>query len=64
VLDPARARQDLLVLELVARHLGAVVIEQHAARAGRPLVDRGDELTHVGFLLLVRPGPALAVRSP
>ena len=39
MLDPTGAREDLLVLELVAAHLGAVVIEDHAARACGALVD-------------------------
>ena len=42
-------RQDLLMLELMAAHLGAVVVEDHAAGAGGALVDRCDEL---GQLLL------------
>ena len=44
VLDPAGLRQDLLVLELMAADLGAVVVEDHAPRAGGALVDRCDEL--------------------
>ena len=44
VLDPAGLRQDLLVLELMAPDLGAVVVEDHAPRAGGALVDGGDEL--------------------
>jgi hypothetical protein len=50
VLDPAGAGQDLLVLELVASDLGAVVVEDHAPRARRALVDGGGELGQ--FLLL------------
>ena len=46
VLDPARARHDLLVLELVAGDLATVVVEDHAAGAGGSLVERGDELRH------------------
>ena len=46
VLDPAGARQDLLVLELVAPDLQTVVVEDHAAGAGGALVDRGDEVGH------------------
>jgi hypothetical protein len=42
VLDPTGAGQYLLMLELVAGHLGTVVIEDHAARAGSALVDGGD----------------------
>ncbi len=49
VLDPAGLGQDLFVLELVAPDLGAVVVEDHAPRAGGALVDGGDEL---GQLLL------------
>ena len=52
VLDPARLRQDLLVFELVAADLGAVVVEDHAAGAGGALVDRRDELGQ-------RPAPLL-----
>ena len=44
VLDPARLRQDLFVLELVTPDLGAVVVEDHAAGAGGALVDCGDEV--------------------
>ena len=44
VLDPSGPRQDLLVLELMATHLAAVAVEDHAAGAGGALVDRSDEL--------------------
>ncbi len=44
VLDPAGLRQDLFVFELMAPDLGAVVVEDHAPRAGGALVDGGDEL--------------------
>ena len=46
VLDPARLRQDLLVFELMAPHLGAVVVEDHASGAGGALVDGCDEIGH------------------
>ena len=46
VLDPARLRQDLLVLELVLGHLVAVVVEDHETGARRALVDRSDEVGH------------------
>ncbi len=50
VLDPPRLRQDLLVLELVAADLGAVMVEHHEAGAGRPLVHRPDEIGHAPTL--------------
>jgi hypothetical protein len=46
VLHPAGLRHYLLVLELVAPYLGAVVVEDHAPRAGGALVDGGYELGH------------------
>ena len=46
VLDPAGLRQDLLVLELVAAHLVAVVVEDHESGAGGALVDGADEVSH------------------
>ena len=52
VLDPAGLRQDLLVLELMAPDLGAVVVEDHAPRAGGALVDGGDELGQLAAPLL------------
>ena len=52
VLDPARLRQDLLVLELMAPDLGAVVVEDHAPGAGGALVDGGDELGQLAAPLL------------
>ena len=48
VLDPAGLRQDLLVLELVAAHLVAAVVEDHEAGAGGALVDGADEVSHGG----------------
>jgi hypothetical protein len=51
VLDPAGARQDLLVLELVAGHLGAIVIEDHAAGTGGALIDGGYEFRELGQLV-------------
>ena len=39
-------RQDLLVLELVARDLVAALVEHHEPRAGRALVDRADVTGH------------------
>ena len=51
MLDLAGAGQDLLVLELVASHFGAVVIENHAAGAGGALVDGGYEFSELGQLL-------------
>ena len=51
VLDPARTRRDLSMLELVAGDDLPGVIEQEASTAGRPLVDGGNEegrrATHV-----------------
>ena len=44
VLHPTGPRQDLVVLELMTGHLGAVVIEDHAAGTGGALVDGADEL--------------------
>ena len=46
VLDPARLREDLLVLELVLALLVACVVEDHEAGAGRSLVDSSDEVSH------------------
>ncbi len=43
VLDPAGARRDLPMLELVARDHATAAIEEDAATRGRALVDRGDE---------------------
>ena len=48
MLDPAGAGQNLLMLELVASHLGTVVIENHAASAGSALIDGGYELGGLG----------------
>jgi hypothetical protein len=48
VLYPARFRQNLLVLELVAPDFGTVVVEDHAAGTGGALVDRGYELANLG----------------
>ncbi len=42
VLDPARAREDLPVLELVDGHDAAPSVEHHRPGARRPLVDRHD----------------------
>ena len=47
VLDPPGLRQDLRVLELVARDLVAAVIEDHEPGAGRSLVERADVTRHV-----------------
>jgi hypothetical protein len=43
VLDPARLREDLLVLLLVDRDDTAVLVEDDAAAGGGALVDGGDE---------------------
>ena len=51
VLDPARLRQDLLVLELVLGDLVAAVVEEHEAGAGGALVDGTDEISHEGCVL-------------
>ncbi len=40
------------MLELVAPHLGTVVVEDHAPGTGGALVDRGDELANLGQLVL------------
>ena len=42
VLDPARAREDLPVLELVDGHHPPAAVEDHGASARRALVDRDD----------------------
>src|SRR5262249_37321815 len=47
VLHPAGLRENLLVLELVAAHLVATVVEDHESRAGGALVHRTDEVSHV-----------------
>jgi hypothetical protein len=44
VLDPAGARQDLRVLQLVARDLGACRVEHQEPRARGAVVDRPDQL--------------------
>jgi len=46
VLDPARPRQDLLVLELVPADLVARVVEDHEPRARGALIDGPDEIGH------------------
>ncbi len=38
------------MLELMAAHLGAVVVENDAAGAGGALVDRSDEFGHVAIM--------------
>jgi len=48
VLDPARLRQDLRVLELVPRDFGTLVVEDHEPGAGGALVEGADELWHGG----------------
>ena len=48
VLDPSRAGEHLLVLELVAGDRPPVVVEDDEPRARRALVDRADEVTHGG----------------
>jgi hypothetical protein len=50
VLDPAGTRQELLMLELMAAQLGAVVVENDAAGAGGALVDRSDKFGHVAIM--------------
>ena len=49
MLHPARPGHDLVVLQLVAGHLAAVMVEDHETGAGRALVDGGDELGHAGL---------------
>ena len=46
MLHPTRLGEDLLVLALVEADHAARVVEDHAARAGGALVDRGDILGH------------------
>src|SRR5262245_25252471 len=47
----------------MARHLGAVVVEDHESRAGRALVDGSDEVSHISLPIIGRdpivvPAPA------
>jgi hypothetical protein len=49
VLDPPGLRQELRVLQLVAGHLVAAVVEDHESGARRPLIDRAYEVSHVAF---------------
>jgi hypothetical protein len=49
VLDVARLRVDLLVLELLDGYDVATVVEHHAARAGRSLVQRCDVISFLSF---------------
>ena len=59
VLDPPGAGEDLLVLELVAAHRLAGVVEDHEPRARRALVDGAHEVSH-GLSLAQRAGVVLA----
>jgi len=47
VLDPARLRQDLLVLELPFGNLVAAVVEDHESSAGGALIQGTYEISHV-----------------
>ena len=42
VLDPARTRQDLIVLHLMAGHFLSLAVEHHETRARRSLIERAD----------------------
>jgi hypothetical protein len=57
VLHPAGARHDLLVLGLLPTELLSVMVEDHAAGAGRALVDGCNELRHMRSLAPVPAGP-------
>lgn len=70
VLHPARALQELAVLELVTGHFVAFVVENHEAGARSPLVDGSDELWHrarvigQGYAPLEAMADALSALSP
>src|SRR5262249_24668752 len=49
--DPSGPRQNLLMLELVAADLTAVVVEDHEPRAGGALVDGSDKISHEALSL-------------
>ncbi len=51
VFDPSRLGEDLFVFHLRLCCDGAVVVEEDAAGAGRPLVDRCDVFGHGADLL-------------
>jgi hypothetical protein len=50
VLHPSGSGQDLGMLKLVLGNFASRVIEDHAASAGRTLIDCSDEVRHDGTL--------------
>jgi hypothetical protein len=46
MLDPARAGENLLVLQLMSGHFLPLTVKDHKTGAGCPLIYRADVLTH------------------